>query len=688
MFYSPVNANERMYLECDSFALVAVAADDPWLWGTPIICAAFQILLLAVLVDQDEFIFLNGKISTEFTCNQLLHSHLKQQVIIGRSHLILSWISWGLQYLMTICFMFTALQMILAETTASKTVIKALALWMVVDFDNYLARYVVEAFDVRLSWAHINAKRAPKRPIEYAIFYIIPGVIYWATLIFCMQEKILPLSYLRYGKVTNEDPPRMLAGDLQMPEACCPPIVSFDGTYANISSLVMAKTAKGSQGFAGNAPLVYYALLEEGQPRPSSLQVIECSDGGGNPALQCGLVEAERSYDTAGWLQAANYSMAVYDTLLHGGLRLYESYIPYKVEWNKLALRIKPATIGLLFLVAKNPEFGSLSPIPVISRPLVSKHCAPNCLDCTNSGPGGCDRCVLGSTNVTWTHQLPGDVCTLCPPHCAECYFHNQCSKCLAGFWPKFGDNDVVACQPCGKNCKSCRSEKRCEECDVGLGLTETNTCAPCLEFCQCSKAAACDTCVTGYGLNGLGKCVPCLDHCKDCNMADRCKANNCEPGYTEINGLCLKCGPFCIKCLDAGRGLCDPDGCEEKTGYAPTMRACKRCTHSECLACSFEGSEKCLKCKPGLGLSSEGANLCAECGIGCKICVRAGYCQTCLPTYGVTRDGHCKHCADQCKNCTIAGPGRCDDCLPRYEVKNGVCERASKKDHVTPIYQ
>jgi len=127
--------------------------------------------------------------------------------------------------------MLTALQMILAENEAYQAIIKALAVWIVVDIDNYIARYLVEAFEIQASWVHVDRGRPEREMKETFLFFLLPGVLYWTLLAVCMYGRILPLSYAYYGVVSNRDPPRMLGSDLALPEGCCPPLTEHTRTY-------------------------------------------------------------------------------------------------------------------------------------------------------------------------------------------------------------------------------------------------------------------------------------------------------------------------------------------------------------------------------------------------------------------------------------------------------------------------
>lgn len=274
---------------------------------------------------------------------------------------------------------------------------------------------------------------------------------------------------------------------------------------------------------------------------------MECCDGSGNPALHCGSKETVRLYEARLWLENANYTPAVYNTLLHGILQLYESYVPYQVEWKDMALNVKPATTTRMVFIAYNPDFKSLSPTYIGSQSLVSKLCAANCMDCSVSGPGSCDECVPGSTDTRWEGQPENEICSLCPPNCAECYFHDQCIRCDTSFWTKYISDDIVQCKACGDHCSKCDSDVLCETCEMGYGLTKAKTCEPCRPYCMCLEADKCDSCVVGYGVSAHGMCTPCMENCKDCDVADKCLPDNCAPGYTEVDAMCYKCGSFCL---------------------------------------------------------------------------------------------------------------------------------------------
>jgi len=102
--------------------------------------------------------------------------------------------------------------------------------------------------------------------------------------------------------------------------------------------------------------------------------------------------------------------------------------------------------------------------------------CGPNCKECINAGPGGCDTCKPAFTLERGPGRDTGTTCEACAAHCLQCDEAGPggCNECgprrmLHARLELHGE--VHECLPCEHGCRTCSAEHGCTECDSFYAL-------------------------------------------------------------------------------------------------------------------------------------------------------------------------------------------------------------------------
>ncbi|CAJ1399432.1 unnamed protein product [Effrenium voratum] len=617
-----------------------------------------------------------------------------------------------LQYLVAVVVLLMAIQLILASTTPIATIGKLWVVFATLDFDNYLCNFILFIFDCEhaFDWGVSLSRRSVRRlggpPCRtWLLIYWAPVGVALLCVCLSVYFNICPLTAVHYGPVENLEPVLMLTSAMGLPQSCCAPQVHIPPADVDHGVQVSVPCVTTSEASSQNAaPEVYYVVVPDGRPSPSSLQVMDGRGGDGNRGLRYGQVTA-RPLQMRWWLTSHGFEPTVYDVMRKsgtGGLGLYQSNFPNLAEW-----KIQDFPWGArarIFVTAVNPSTGALSPLPVQSAVIMRKVCSSHCLRCDSEG--ACLECDAGfvlqeaASTVSLGTRL-FKICAPCGLGCAKCNAAGAGHCDAGGCLPGHGLADKV-CLPCaGTPCLSCdqagagmaplvlsdaeeskqqekdgltpsaavrATELPCRSCPATFGLGENGRCQPCqVQGCRnCPELGMCQACKEGATLrispgNGsfLQECLLCAEHCARCELLGegRCDPEQCHPGFSLTpTGVCAPCSMHCSNCTKAGPGHCDLGSC--RPGYGLQGAAgCSKCQVEGCDVCDSYG---CDVCREGFGLTPDRS--CEACATACKRCTGAGGggCAECVPGFGLEA-GHCSACADQCEHCEEMGPGQCD---------------------------
>eukprot|EP00913_Durusdinium_trenchii_P010072 g9451.t1 len=311
-----------------------------------------------------------------------------QQRILGTGAFLL-------QYIVAVVVVLMAIQLILTSTTPIATIGKLWVVFTTLDFDNYLCSFILfifdceHAFDWEVKLQCQSRRLSPEmRSRTWLLIYWAPVTVAVLCVALSLCFNICPLTVLHYGAVSNADPVLMLSSTFGLPEGCCSPQVT---DQAENGVAVSVPCVSSSQ--AGRA-LVYYVVVPDGRPSPSSLQVMEGRGGDGNRGLRYGQVTAT-PLQMRWWLTRHGFDVSVYLAMRKstaGGLALYQSSFPHLAEWT---IPDFPWTHrARIFVAAVNPSTGALSPAVVQSPVILRKVCSPHCLRCDSHG--SCLDCEPG----------------------------------------------------------------------------------------------------------------------------------------------------------------------------------------------------------------------------------------------------------------------------------------------------
>ena len=239
----------------------------------------------------------------------------------------------------------------------------------------------------------------------------------------------------------------------------------------------------------------------------------------------------------------------------------------------------------------------------------VCAHCnGPTAEDCIN-----CDDVFYFSDSL--------QACFTCDKACSVCTRPSkyEYSSCTTGFFMNMGQ-----CSKCEYNCLECESLRNCLKCDDGFCLyvreSETdNDCQPC-RYRVCKKCDSaidqCTECIEGCYPSPTNKdkivyCIRC-PHDYSENQQGHIICNNCNDGFYEEKGTCLKCESNCGTCSSKDNCL----SCANGYLFDGVSKCNAKCS-SNCLSCE-QNPDKCTSCPSGYFLSG---TKCLECFEGCKTC-------------------------------------------------------------------
>lgn len=643
------------------------------------------------------------KVSAEFKDASRLYRVLSHRPLVSMTSLqrLLGSSAFLLQYVVAVVVLIMAIHLILASSTPIATIGKLWVVFATLDFDNQLCNFILFVFDCEsdFTWkipllhsqGHASQKLRP-----WMLLYWAPVAASLACVCLSVYYNTCPLTALHYGIVRNADPVLMLTSSLGLPHGCCPPQVLDLPNAVNVSvpCISTGKVVEGTKA----APRLYYVVVPDGRPAPSSLQVLLGRGGDGNEGLRYGHVLA-KPLQMHCWLTRHGFATPVYDVMRKsgvGGLRLYESSFPYVAEWD---IHDFPPEVGArVYVVAKNPLTGALSPSPVMSSVITRKHCPLHCRRC--NAQSVCTLCEQGYTlqvskpssaghfTSTWaTHDITIKTCLPCTSGCAHCDIAGPGRCDPHGCFPGNGLSASGTCLPCaGQDCQSCNADPKevtsildpsvprlpCKLCPPSFGLAERGEgCKPC-QTKGCGRCSAlsheCEECLSGHTLRNQGnatnvvqECLPCAAHCSGCNLLGpgKCDPERCDRGFSLTpTGVCAPCSMHCGNCSKSGPDHCDASHCRAGFGLQGGTQ-CTKCQVDSCDQCDSQWG-RCNVCHEGFGLTPDKS--CEACTNACRRCTGDGLdsCAECIPGFGL-EVGRCLACADQCEDCRSTGPGQCD---------------------------
>lgn len=279
--------------------------------------------------------------------------------------------------------------------------------------------------------------------------------------------------------------------------------------------------------------------------------------------------------------------------------------------------------------------------------------------------------CPAGTTAIN-------NECVACEPNCMNC--PNDSLVCLACIPPSvLVDDKCLEKCPEGtvsinNECKECKVEN-CKDC-FGKDLDICKECIPPYYLTFDGKSCIPDGCKPNeYELGG--KCNPCIN-CETCNVNGcvtceeglelidgECVYTACPPGYTKVNGKCVKCqDKNCKTCQNVN--ICDY--CLPGFTYNPITKKCEQ----ECPKGHYVKDRTCLPCEPNCTDCLDNL-VCVDCEY--PLVLINGSCTTECPNGYVNINGECTQCQNEtCKSCFANNLNKCDRCLPPFKLKNGEC--------------
>lgn len=702
-----------LQLECDCYSIAAAKGTPPLLAVVlPLVAASFQVTVLYCLASTSRTSFSNGhwlasistfgsvngvkavsivislfKVSQEYKYANQLYSALTGNAIQEGFMVYCGWLALLLQYVMATGVLVVSVNLVMAAESCAGAILKALAVFIVVDMDNVTARFVclwfavdfqvnvtsgrymqvgaIKCCDAESSQSDLeNFAVAGKDYVlpGFACFHMFPLLVFCAELAVAFCTGILPLTLASYGMVSNKD----------APEVGYPPfLVQHAAGVADYRVLLLAP-------IGAPPPVVWWIGMKdqaESKSAIDSLQIRNGYDGHENKAFRHGSKQAvpvQAKY----WLQVNNYTGSEYSDLIHKRL-LYVVMRPYAVDFRIDNLETRGA-VYRVSATAENPETRALAPDTLSSQLLVvNSRCEAKCNECLEWNPLYCKVCAGGM------HWQEG-TCRPCPDQCLLCRDASESCE-PEGCRPGYGTT------PSGSACLEC-AVPSCNNCD--------------------GDNSTCNSCAMGFSLflnSSGGFCLPCNSDCLQCDPLDQRICLRCRPGFADVpetmapgvffgttnRTICTACSENCRKCSADGTQWCHE--CSFGYGFQGTDGPCKKCDDhiAGCTNCSWDdsGTLSCHRCREGLGMSPTGE--CLACGADCHICDSAGLCNVCEDGFalaqamkeesqqaqkGVVHGHKCLSCADNCRSCRTAGPSSCDVCDSGYQMNNStnMCEAAS----------
>lgn len=639
-----------------------------------------------------------------------------------------------MQYAMCLAVLFTGTSLIMSAQSSGACIGKIFAVSIALMIDGLLARFIEVMFglDFRIemdseglragllggqvkitsSGKHLqHLKRYRYRNETIIIFIAVPLLAISIECLLAYSTNTLPITYLRFGRVSNHNPPEMIHNVA----GCCPPVridAIVGSRSANYSIIVLGLIEETA--LAGSSPPDLHWVVLHSQPEPvapSSFQVMRGTDGEGNRASLSGVVRSE-AVQAGHYFQTHGFADGVYPALLEHK-QLHRRVEPFSGSFGLEVLQ--PGMSYRAYVTAQTPRTLALAADVLASAMLTTSACAPNCERCEELGPSRCDMCAQDFHVVA-----DGSACLPCDTGCENCsraaaagvldlrtegVLECNAGGCSRGFKPaesgRCASCGVYHCDRCdgagsdiaaGVNSSDVSEEPvlPCDECSPGFGRRHTRDnesglihieCMPCAaERCLCSDADGCDSCEVGYGLSPGGlTCEECADGCADCNQVSNC--SSCEPGRFLVGSQCEECSLDCVVCSDSLH--CD----ECQSGFGLMQRVdrtiCRQCRVEHCAQCDGNDS-KCRDCAEDYGRTQNGR--CARCGDFCALCSISNECLACHQSYTLGDDGGCWRCADGCRECNDQGQGKCDPygCMPGFVHDNSTrtCRVGNSVEH------
>eukprot|EP01022_Parablepharisma_sp_SALTPOND_P019463 TRINITY_DN331_c0_g1_i1.p1 TRINITY_DN331_c0_g1~~TRINITY_DN331_c0_g1_i1.p1 ORF type:complete len:820 (-),score=27.01 TRINITY_DN331_c0_g1_i1:1300-3759(-) len=303
-----------------------------------------------------------------------------------------------------------------------------------------------------------------------------------------------------------------------------------------------------------------------------------------------------------------------------------------------------------------------------------------------------CSGCIDG---FFWN----GTHCVIGPANCKTPLNSTACLECVEGYYVYFG-----GCVFGIANCQYMTITQGCTNCLNGYYLTSDNACEKGPDNCYiATNQTHCARCLDGYYLDSTStSCVSTLENCASISLSGGNPiCTLCKVGYyLDISTkTCKKCTlSNCLACTSASTCV----ACA--TGYVlSSNNNCIPCLVTHCSVCSFNTT--CDTCMPGffwnetiMECTTCAANCagcvsytncticneyyyvnsereCSKCPNGC-LCVDQDRCKGCSDGYFLTSNFTCESCSQACKTCSGAGEDKCTSCHEGQELKlDGKCE-------------
>ena len=254
--------------------------------------------------------------------------------------------------------------------------------------------------------------------------------------------------------------------------------------------------------------------------------------------------------------------------------------------------------------------------------------CPSYCLTCSESD--FCDTCLAensqvtykgcackqgfyaeGSMNLTNACHKCKDVCLSCHDGfgCDECLTKNsgvgddgEC-KCLDGFYSDGPLDQGYSCNPCNPDCSECYNLTHCISC-------RSKNSVPSIIGCECQ---------TGFYSSNASSTLQCLKCNENClNCTDPLKCEDCDPGFSNINGKCIK-------------------SCDKNCESCGSDWVCQKCKGNNLYFNETQGTCGCLQ---GFWLDSN-QSTCKPCSDLCKTCMSDLECNKCIDG-SILKSGNC----------------------------------------------
>ncbi|KAL4436311.1 hypothetical protein ABPG74_015902 [Tetrahymena malaccensis] len=316
----------------------------------------------------------------------------------------------------------------------------------------------------------------------------------------------------------------------------------------------------------------------------------------------------------------------------------------------------------------------------------VCKQCADqNCLICTKNSctqctvgnylqDGSCQSCIQSILNNRMTSKAFHFFNFI---DCSVCSNGNECNTCSDGYY--LIEDSKICTQKCpsgyfldkiGFKCIKC-AQQNCDKCS---DQTKTSC-----QSCNKNSIQELNQCVSLCNSESQSKCYNCDESCLTCSGPSSSQCIQCATGYKRYKDLCYK-------------------KCPDYTFYDESQQQCIDCyDNKNCLQCSNQEKEKCLKCNKNSTVLVKGQCLnpclstqfrsnidstCKDCPTNCIQCILQNtsddsgiMCQKCNSKYFLFS----QTCVEQCplsfqqdnqnKICIACDDTNCEDCQNNFKI-------------------